>query len=278
MSKRHEQQREEKQQQEPLVRVPLIQVASQRQLEELSEILGLTFVGTTEFDAEHPEHQNVPVVLYTRANKQIGVLYKSHGVSMCTTARQLNEHRVKYALKQKYKRIVSVEAHSASDDSNRHHPLCRYLTSVEQVERYLQITVANPERLQAWFAPRLRTPQRMMVNFGVAAAIGGGILPFFGIEGDINDYPTVQPAAPKKLKLDQEWDKLLKPKDQLKITECPELQCGCCCTNQKTIACVPCGDVFYCDECFRGVLEEPKLAKTCPLCRKEIDTIIRVNL
>lgn len=248
--------------------LPLIQVASQVELEQLIDIIGLTFEGTQEFDEKNKEpHANVPVILYSRGNKKLGVLSEVTPRTMCWMARHLNEHRAKYNLKKNYKRILNVKAHKWIN-STEHHRLCRYLTTVEEVERYLEITVANPEELEAWFTPRITVPQ--ITQRIVFAAFADE----FGAEG----YPDAVPAAPKKLKLDQAWEDLLKPKEQLKTTECKELQCGCCCDFQKTIACVPCGDVYYCDECFRGVLQEPKLAKTCPLCRKEIDTIVRINL
>jgi hypothetical protein len=266
--------------QENTTPLPLIQVASQEELEQLIDIVGLTPEGTQKFDDKNKEpNANVRVILYSRGNKKLGVLSEVTPRTMCWMARHLNEHRAKYNLKKNYKRILNVKAHKLID-ATQHHPLCRYLTTVEQVERYLEITVAKPEELEAWFKPRI-TEQRVAPRIVFAAfedEFGGVFGPGFVDGSGAGDFPDAVPAAPKKLKVDRPWEDLLKPKQQLKTTECKELQCGCCCDFQKTIACVPCGHVYYCDECFRGVLQEPKLAKTCPLCRNEIDTIVRINL
>lgn len=72
----------------------------------------------------------------------------------------------------------------------------------------------------------------------------------------------------------------IKTPDEAKDEEAKEGQstCGICLTNVKHYACMPCGHLFYCNECARKTF--PKGTKagavTCPECRKPVDAIQRV--
>lgn len=244
--------------------LPMIQVAKQRHLDQLIDILGIQFIDAQEFHADLP----VPMMIFTAQDKRFGVLCEVVGnnIGLCGMSKILNQHAAEHDLN--YKKIVNVYPRFPvnpvihSDD-------CRYLVSVEDVEEYLGIEVENKALLNGWFTPSDD------LRYRVAAANRRRERQVYDI---MEDYPDQLPQPPKKLKIHDDYTVLLQPKEKLIETDIDELQCIACCSYKKTIAQVPCEHVLYCDECFREVLKEPKLSKECHFCKAAIETIVRVKL
>lgn len=54
--------------------------------------------------------------------------------------------------------------------------------------------------------------------------------------------------------------------------------CTICMCNKAEIATIPCGHVVTCQNCVKSINSGARCNRKCPLCRKKIDSILRVYL
>jgi hypothetical protein len=238
--------------------LPIILLEDFPVIEEMTEILGATFENTGEFG------HDIPMFFYKLGEKRFGCVYAPIAGSLCGATETLNAFVDKHPEKN-YKRIVSIRPNKLTM-RHGHSERCRTLTSVREVEEYLEIKNLNDriaDKLMVWLLPPTT------IRFAMVGGDGGGL-------DDLGDRRPPKPS--KRLKLDKEWEALLKPEKDLKTTGVAELQCQVCCTYEATIAYLSCGHIYFCDECFRKAMTEPKLEKSCPKCRADVGKgILRIN-
>ncbi len=49
----------------------------------------------------------------------------------------------------------------------------------------------------------------------------------------------------------------------------PNNPCVLCLTNEKQLACIPCGHLATCEPCGHSL-------RSCPICRREIEAFVRI--
>jgi hypothetical protein len=115
------------------------------------------------------------------------------------------------------------------------------------------------------------TPNNLQGLFG--SMIRSVMLQAMTDDAGVVDDPS-PPKKREKLDLHPEWQQLLQPTEKASHEK---YACGTCLENEKTILMIPCKHVFYCDDCFREMMTSTSLKKECPLCRKNVDSIERIN-
>lgn len=65
----------------------------------------------------------------------------------------------------------------------------------------------------------------------------------------------------------------IQPKKEAEEESEKNMECTICCTNPVNAACVPCGHMMSCDVCLEQV---KRLGKSCPVCRKPINKVLKV--
>ena len=59
--------------------------------------------------------------------------------------------------------------------------------------------------------------------------------------------------------------------DQDQSTEAPSNPCVLCLTEEKRLACIPCGHLATCVPCGHSL-------RSCPICRREIEAFVRIYI
>lgn len=228
--------------------------------------------------------------------------------SLCSSAKFYNGLFKSFGLGREMKTLMSIDHSNAHARLNvgrvQHSDQCCYPSNVTAVLRYMElephdipsvqnlkdacfqriVVSENPLRQEAqqYFAVPAWEQLEQFAREFLGDPTGPSTPAFVQITrvfdpNDMSVMPRARaPEAPVHETLNDSWEQLLKPKEDLVEAEGDKDACGCCRHYKKTIVMIPCGHMFYCDECFRGMMKSTTLQKQCAECRKEFKSVQRV--
>ncbi len=83
-----------------------------------------------------------------------------------------------------------------------------------------------------------------------------------------------QPPPRLRRKIDDSWEKILKDPEVL-ADDSPHKRCCACLANRATIVFVECSHMEMCDSCVRDMFSLPGVNRVCPVCRGQVEHILR---
>ena len=178
-----------------------------------------------------------------------------------------------------------------------HREECAYPSNVSAVMRYMNLEahdIPSVQNLKDACFQRIVVSENPiglrlgMGNFAPGALQRMGQVALHFIFDPNNDFtmfsggmpPQRAPEAPVETNapaasLSDAWEEKLRPLSELVQGTGERDTCQSCCTFEKTILMEPCWHMYYCDECFRKMMNSTTLRKECPVCKQKFTTIMR---
>lgn len=210
-----------------------------------------------------------------------GIVLCCHQSSLCISAKAYNRAFENTT----FKRVKSLDptGRIAGTSESDHTETCSFVRNRQDLYEYLEVSETHrdvdTEDMDKVFEPpeeveRIEIEMPNFIRSILRRAIEGVDLSSPG--------PIAAADEPKDIKevvMHKKWE------DMIDVESCKEpntndpsrFLCVACQTNEKTMLCVNCGQVPYCDACFKRMMTSPDLQKECPLCRAKFETTIKIK-